>query len=106
SHARPVQLKRAELTDEERRCAQHVLEENNRVVKAYGALLVGDLGMMGKMMYESHASLKNKYRVSCPELDTIVGAARKIGGVYGARMVGAGVGGCASVLADPGSCVA
>ncbi len=96
-------LSRTPLTDDEFRCATHVLLENARVRLAVEALCNADLVGLGHLMYESHASLRYDYRVSCPELDTIVELARTIPGVYGARMTGAGFGGCAIAIMDTAS---
>ncbi|HEY8228310.1 MAG TPA: galactokinase [Pyrinomonadaceae bacterium] len=76
-----------------RRC-RHVVTENARVLEAGEALKRGDLRAFGKLMYESHRSLRDDYEVSCPELDVMVELASKIEGVYGARMTGGGFGGC------------
>jgi galactokinase len=101
SAARIEELDGAALSPEEKRCARHVLTENQRVRKAVEALRQADLSTLGGLMYESHASLRNEYCVSCPELDTVVDAARTAPGVFGARMTGGGFGGCAIVLAEP-----
>lgn len=77
-----------------RRRAYHVISENNRVIRAIDALLSGDLLTFGKLMNQSHISLKNDYEVTGFELDTIVNEAWQIEGVLGARMTGAGFGGC------------
>jgi len=77
-----------------RKRARHVISENDRVVKAVGSLLSGDLTMFGELMNQSHISLKDDYEVTGFELDTIVNEAWKIEGVIGARMTGAGFGGC------------
>jgi galactokinase len=76
-----------------RRC-RHVITENARVLSAADALEQGDLDSFGKLMAESHRSLRDDYEVSCKELDLMVELAREIEGVYGARMTGGGFGGC------------
>jgi galactokinase len=76
-----------------RRC-RHVVTENARVLAAANALERGDLNDFGRLMAESHQSLRDDYEVSCKELDLIVDLARKVEGVYGARMTGGGFGGC------------
>jgi galactokinase len=76
-----------------RRC-RHVITENGRVLAAERALESGDLSELGRLMYESHLSLKDDFEVSCAELDTMVELARNIPGTYGARMTGGGFGGC------------
>ena len=78
--------------------AKHVVSENDRVAKAIKALKKQDLQLFGSLINASHDSLKNDYEVTGNELDTLVGEARKIDGVIGARMTGAGFGGCAISL--------
>ena len=75
-----------------RRC-RHVVTENARVLEAGEALEQRDLHQFGKLMGESHASLRDDYEVSSDELDLMVEIAEKIDGVYGARMTGGGFGG-------------
>src|SRR6266576_1003268 len=72
----------------------HVTPENDRVLKAADALRDRDLKTFGKLMYESHQSLRDDYEVSCKELDVMVDLAKPIKGVFGARMTGGGFGGC------------
>lgn len=76
-----------------RRC-RHVVEENTRVLDAVKALEAGDAARLGKLMDASHESLRTDYEVSSDELDALVDAAREIPGTLGARMTGAGFGGC------------
>jgi len=76
-----------------RRC-EHVIRENDRVVAAVKAFESGDFASIGKLFAASHASLRDLYEVSSPELDTLVEIATSIPGVVGARMTGAGFGGC------------
>ncbi len=76
-----------------RRC-RHVVTENERVRQAADALLNGDLLTFGRLMAESHRSLRDDYQVSCAELDTMVEIAGAQSGVLGARMTGGGFGGC------------
>lgn len=83
------------------RRARHVVTENDRVLAAAAALQAADWLAVGQLMYASHASLRDDYEVSCPELDTVVELARVLGqaeGVFGCRMTGAGFGGCAVSL--------
>lgn len=75
-----------------RRC-RHVVTENARVLEAGEALERHDLERFGKLMAESHVSLRNDYEVSVDELDLMVELAQTIDGVYGARMTGGGFGG-------------
>ena len=78
--------------------ALHVISEDERVKKAKGALLSGDIKTFGELMYSSHESLQNLYEVSGKELDTIVGFCKTYKDCIGARMTGAGFGGCAIAL--------
>ncbi len=77
-----------------RKRARHVISENQRVLNSVNCLWKGDLRQFGYLMNISHDSLKENYEVTGPELDTLVEEARKIKGVLGARMTGAGFGGC------------
>ena len=77
-----------------RKRARHVISENQRVLNAVNCLLKGDLSQFGALMNTSHDSLRDNYEVTGFELDTLVEEARKIPGVLGARMTGAGFGGC------------
>jgi galactokinase len=84
------------------RRARHVVTENERTLRAAKALEALDWDELGALMYASHASLRDDYEVSCPELDVIVDAALAIGrtgGVIGCRMTGGGFGGSAVALA-------
>jgi galactokinase len=76
------------------RRARHIISENYRVQTGVQALREGNLSAFGQLMIESHRSLKNDYEVSCTELDLLVDLALKQQGVLGARMTGAGFGGC------------
>lgn len=78
--------------------ALHVISENDRVKKAKEALLSGDIKTFGELMYASHDSLQHLYEVSGVELDTIVAFAKGFNDCIGARMTGAGFGGCAIAL--------
>ena len=78
--------------------ARHVVDENTRVLDAASALRAGRLVELGRLMSASHASLRDLYQVSCRELDLIVEAAGSVPGVLGARMTGAGFGGCTVAL--------
>ncbi|HEY4198896.1 MAG TPA: galactokinase [Mucilaginibacter sp.] len=81
-----------------RKRAKHVVEENDRVKLAAEALAKSDLATFGQLMYASHDSLKNLYEVSGKELDAIVEYSKTDSNVAGARMTGAGFGGCAIAL--------
>jgi galactokinase len=82
-----------------KRCL-HVVEENERVREAKGALKKNDIVSFGKLMNRSHESLRDQYEVSCPELDWLVKRAWETEGVYGSRMTGAGFGGCTVTLIE------
>lgn len=74
--------------------AEHVIMEDDRVLQSVTVLKQGDLAAFGKLMNASHDSLRDFYEVTGTELDTLVEEARKIDGVLGSRMTGAGFGGC------------
>jgi galactokinase len=74
--------------------ARHVVSENARVLAAVDALQRGGLAEVGRLFYASHESLAQDYEVSSPELDLMVELASSLDGVVGARMTGAGFGGC------------
>jgi len=74
--------------------AKHVVEENERVLSAVDALKKKDVKRFGKLMVGSHISLRDLYEVSCRELDLLVEIALSVEGVLGARLTGAGFGGC------------
>jgi len=80
--------------------AKHAVYENVRTIKALGALKLGDLEEFGKLMNQSHVSLCDDYEVTGIELDSLVAAAWKQPGVIGARMTGAGFGGCAIAIVE------
>ena len=82
------------LSDRVYRRARHVIAENTRVLQAVDALRRGDAATFGALMDASHASLRDDYEVSCRELDALVEIARRQPGCLGARMTGAGFGGC------------
>ncbi len=83
-----------------KRC-RHVVAENERVGRTVEALDAGDLATVGEMFGASHASLRDLYEVSSPELDALVEIATGVAGVVGARMTGAGFGGCTVNLVRP-----
>jgi galactokinase len=78
-----------------------VVSENRRVLDFVDASRSGDLSRMGQLFFESHASMRDDYEISCPEIDFLVDAAAKIPGCYGARMTGGGFGGCTVNLVAP-----
>jgi galactokinase len=79
------------------RC-RHVWTENQRVEAAVTALIAGDVATLGSLLDEAHASARDDYEISCPELEVLVNAAREVEGVAGARLTGAGLGGCIVAL--------
>jgi galactokinase len=82
--------------------ARHVVSENRRVGDCVAALRVGDLAGAGALMTSSHISLRDDYEVSTPELDAAVESLNQMHGVFGARLTGAGFGGCVIALTRPG----
>ena len=87
----PVALRRAE----------HIVAENERVVATEAALRAGDFDALGRLFAASHASLRDLYEVSSPELDAMVEIAGQVRGVVASRMTGAGFGGCTASLVRP-----
>ncbi|XP_034077736.1 galactokinase [Gymnodraco acuticeps] len=85
------------------RRARHVIEEIERTVQAAEALRRGEYKEFGRLMVESHNSLRDLYEVSCRELDELVSAALEVEGVYGSRMTGGGFGGCTVTLLQAGA---
>jgi galactokinase len=83
-----------------RRRARHIVTENERVRETAEALRRADLRTAGRLMDESHASLAGDFDVSTPALELLVATLRALKGVYGARITGAGFGGCVIALAD------
>jgi galactokinase len=88
-----------------RRRARHVVTENDRVRAAASSMAAGDLISVGEAMVASHRSLAADFEVSTPALDALVDELLATPGVYGARMTGAGFGGCVVALAEPGAVV-
>jgi galactokinase len=86
-----------------RRRARHVVTENARVGACADALGAGDLSSAGALMLASHASLRDDFEVSTPTLDALVERLSSRPGVHGARLTGAGFGGCVVALCDPGA---
>ena len=83
------------------RRTQHVIEEVERTQQGSEALRRGDVASFGAAMTAAHYSLRDLYEVSTPELDAMVAAAVEVDGCYGARLTGAGFGGCAAALVHP-----
>jgi galactokinase len=84
---------RAELGDTFFRRARHVVTENERVKKAVTALRADDFHELGKLLFQSHESLRDDYQVSCPELDLLYECGKQFPSCLGARLTGAGFGG-------------
>jgi len=89
-----------ELSETVRERCRHVVTENRRTLDAVAALRQGDLDRVGDLMRASHVSLRDDYEVSCDELDVMVEAAWQQEGTIGARMTGAGFGGCTVNLVE------
>lgn len=89
---------RGRLDDVTYRRARHVIEEIERTIQAAEALKRGGYKEFGRLMVESHNSLRDLYEVSCRELDELVSAAMEVEGVFGSRMTGGGFGGCTVTL--------
>jgi galactokinase len=85
------------------RRARHVITEDERVLDAVDAMRAGDLQRMGELFYASHASMRDDFEVSTPEIDMLVGLARADGDVFGARLTGGGFGGAVVILARAGA---
>ncbi len=92
-----------DLPEVVRKRARHVVSENARVLESVEALKRGDVERFGQAMIASHASLRDDYEVSCRQLDVMVEAMLRVEGVVGARMTGAGFGGCAVSLVRQGA---
>jgi galactokinase len=92
--------RQSELSPLTARRAHHVISENERVLQAREAMLNGDPNTLGKLMIASHESLRDDFEVSSPALNRVVECALEHGGCFGARMTGAGFGGCGVALVD------
>jgi galactokinase len=86
------------LDDVKLRRARHVVTENDRVLAAVQAMRAGDVASLGRLMNESHASLRDDFEVTNEQLDTMAQIARAQPGCFGARMTGGGFGGCVVAL--------
>lgn len=98
-----LEAHKALLTEVEYRRAHHVITENERVKQATECLKANNLEEFGKLLNASHTSLCHDYEVTGKELDTLVEAAWEAPGVVGARMTGAGFGGCSLAIVEKGS---
>jgi len=85
-----------------RRC-RHVVTENDRTTRAAVALEAGDLALTGRLMSESHASMRDDFEITVPEVDRMVELNAAMPGVFGARMTGGGFGGCTISLVEAGA---
>jgi galactokinase len=88
------------IPEEVRRRCLHIVGEEDRIDEIRNLLAVGDLEAVGKLLNGSHDSLRDRYEVSCPEVDWLVKHAADVPGVYGSRMTGRGFGGCIVSLAE------
>jgi galactokinase len=97
----PAQLASRGAMDETTfRRARHVVSENERTLRAAEAMRGGDAALLGRLMNESHRSLRDDFEVSTRALDAMVESARSAPGCHGARLTGAGFGGCVVALVD------
>ncbi|HTZ67318.1 MAG TPA: galactokinase [Roseiarcus sp.] len=98
----PKQLdaKRRKLPELVYRRCRHIVTENARVLEAARALEAGDFVACGRAMNASHASMRDDFEITCPEVDMLAGLARTVKGVYGSRMTGGGFGGCTVSLIE------
>jgi galactokinase len=99
--ARMLEVSRSKMDNTVYRRAKHVIGEIERTVHAAEGVRASNWPTVGQLMYASHASLRDDYEVSCPELDAVVEFAQTIGvkgGVFGCRMTGGGFGGCTVAL--------
>jgi galactokinase len=98
-----LEAARADLDDSLYRRARHVASENERTLQMADALEDGDLTSIGRLMQESHQSLRDDFQVSTPELDFLVERATGLEAVIGSRLTGAGFGGCTVNLVEEGA---
>jgi galactokinase len=98
-----LERNRAELPEHVARRCEHIVKEDARVIATVAALRDGDFRAVGRLFAASHASLRDLYEVSSPELDTMVEIANGVPGVVGSRMTGAGFGGCTVNLVRRGA---
>ena len=84
-----------------RACCRHVWTENQRVIHAVDALESGDIVGLGHLLTAAHRSARDDYSISCPELEVLIQSAQQVEGVFGARLTGAGWGGCIIALVPP-----
>ena len=89
-----------------RRRARHIVTENVRTLDAAEAMKAGDARGLGRLMNESHLSMRDDFEISTPALDAMVECAQAAAGCYGARMTGGGFGGCVVALVDEAAAAA
>lgn len=82
------------ISEDDYQKALYVIQENRRVLKAVSAIKDNNIKVLGRLLYKTHEGLKNKYKVSCDELDFLVEQTTDISHILGARMMGGGFGGC------------
>jgi len=92
----------ARLPDVEARRARHIVTENQRVLDAVAALRAGDLTTVGALFAASHASMRDDYEITTPDIDALVALGQADPAIYGARMTGGGFGGAVVMLARAG----
>jgi galactokinase len=88
-----LEARRQALTERDYQCASHIIGENQRVTAGHQALCRQDLAQFGRYLFESHASSRDSFKNSCPELDLLVDLARAHPACLGARLTGGGFGG-------------
>jgi len=98
--AAQLHARRGSLPEVVLRRARHIVAENERTLEAADAMEDGEARRVGRLMNESHASLRDDFEVSSPALDAMAECAREASGCYGARMTGGGFGGCVVALVD------
>ena len=98
--ANPAMLAKSFISERVMRRARHVINENERVVATAKALVAADLSEVGRLMNQSHASLRDDFDVTCRETDILADIASQTSGVYGARQMGGGFGGAVLALVD------
>lgn len=97
-----LELAIADLDAEDYKKASYVIEENLRVLEFKEAVIQNDIERMGELLYQSHDGMRFKFEISCDELDFLVDFSKSFDGVYGARMMGGGFGGCTINLVENG----
>ena len=101
--ARVLELHGSQLDEKEFRRVRHNLSENARVHAFAKAMAARDFAAAGRLINESHASLRDDYQTSCEELDFIAARVQAHADAYGCRITGGGFGGCAVALVKPGT---